>query len=75
MKLVIVPTNVAKNGTNESVTTAKPPSINIGMTGTKKILASGETIGNNPEKYIVYGNMNSGRPQARIRSSRTFTLL
>ena len=75
MKLVIVPTKVAINGMKEKTTTAKPPSISIGITGTRKIFANGETIGNNPEKYIVYGSIKRGSPQARIKSSRRFTFL
>jgi hypothetical protein len=58
----------------EKTTTMRPPSIRRGIIGTKKILAIGETNGKSPEKYIKYGSINIGKPQARIKSSRRFIL-
>ena len=47
------PIALETKGTKESETTATPPSIKTGIIGAKKILATGETKGNNPEKYII----------------------
>ena len=70
MKLVIMPTKLAKGEKKENIITANPPSISSGMIGTINILASGETIGKSPEKYIRYGSIKNGRPIAKINVSR-----
>jgi len=74
MKLVIAPTILARSGIKESTVTHSPPSIRRGIIGTKKILASGETHGKSPEKYIMYGSIKSGSPIASIKSSRRLIL-
>jgi hypothetical protein len=53
MNPVIIPRILERNGTKENTVTPSPPSISIGITGTRKILASGETNGKSPEKYII----------------------
>mgnify|MGYP001569426256 CR=1 FL=1 len=69
---MIIPRKLAKGGIKESTIVARPPSIKRGIIGTMNILERGETTGKSPEKYIRYGSIKNGKPQARIKNSRRF---
>ncbi len=66
---IMSPKNNAIGDTHKNTITSKPPIISIGIIGTNKILVIGDAIEKTPEKYIVYGNINIGRPHAIINIS------
>ena len=69
-KEIITPNNIAIGAHHEATSTLTPPSINTGTIIAIRIFAKGDASDSNPEKYIVYGNINSGTHSANMTSSR-----